>query len=97
MSTQATVDTKVKLKEPTLHKVILLNDDFTPQQFVVDVLTEIFHKTDAEAYDLMLQVHKQGRGIAGIYTKEIAEQKVMEATYAAKMSQHPLATIHEPA
>ena len=97
MSTETTVDTKVRLREPTLYKVLLLNDDYTPQQFVVDILTDVFHKTEAEAYDLMMQVHRKGKGLAGIFTKEIAEQKVMEVSILARHHQHPLATTFEPA
>lgn len=95
MSTQTSIDTKVKLKEPSLYKVVLLNDDYTPQQFVMEVLMTIFHKSEAESYDLMMQVHNHGRGVAGIYTKEVADQKVLETTTVARHNNHPLLSTSE--
>jgi ATP-dependent Clp protease adaptor protein ClpS len=82
--------TKTRLEKPRLYKVILNNDDYTPQDFVCQILTDLFNKTPAEAYDLMMQVHKQGKGIAGVYSKEIAEHKVYEVIKLAKHYKHPL-------
>src|SRR5688572_5290619 len=68
--------TQEKTKEPALYGVVLLNDDYTPMHFVVDVLEGLFQKSPAEAYRIMMQVHLSGRGVAGIYPWEIAETKV---------------------
>jgi ATP-dependent Clp protease adaptor protein ClpS len=94
--TELDTKTKTRLEKPRLYKVILNNDDFTPQDFVVQVLTNLFGKTEPEAYDLMMQVHKKGKGIAGIYSKEIAEHKVFEVGRLAKHYQHPLLATYEP-
>lgn len=92
MSTATQLDTKVKLKQPNLYNVVLLNDDFTPQQFVIDVLVEVFNKSEAQAYDLMMQVHLKGRGVAGTYSREVADQKVFETNSLSKHHKHPLTT-----
>jgi ATP-dependent Clp protease adaptor protein ClpS len=85
-----------KTKEPTLYSVVLLNDDFTPMQFVVDVLETMFHKSPAEAYRVMMQVHLNGRGVAGIYPWEVAETKVDKLMSRAREAGHPLqATIED--
>ena len=67
---------KAQTKEPTLYTVVLLNDDYTPMGFVVEVLETIFQKTPAESYRIMMQVHMGGRGVAGVYPWEVAETKV---------------------
>ena len=83
-------------KEPQLYNVVLLNDDYTPMQFVVDVLESLFQKSPAEAYRVMMQVHLGGRGIAGVYPWEVAETKVESLLSAAKEAGHPLqATLEE--
>lgn len=83
-------------KEPTLYSVVLLNDDYTPMQFVVDVLEEVFQKSPAEAYRIMMQVHLDGRGVAGIYPWEVAETKVDVLLSRARAEGHPLqATIED--
>jgi ATP-dependent Clp protease adaptor protein ClpS len=97
MSTELSVDTKTELKVPTLYKVILLNDDYTPMEFVIQILTEIFNKNAAEAEALTIQVHSAGRGVAGTYTKEVAEQKSNECKVIAASYRHPLKTIVEAA
>jgi ATP-dependent Clp protease adaptor protein ClpS len=97
MSTDLSTDTLTKLKVPSLYKVILLNDDFTPMDFVMQVLEEIFNKTTQQAEALCMEVHNAGRGIAGIYSKEVAEQKVYEVTTIARSYKHPLKTISEVA
>ena len=85
-----------KTKEPALYGVVLLNDDYTPMQFVVDVLEGVFQKSPAEAHRIMMQVHLSGRGVAGIYPWEIAETKVDTLLARAQAEGYPLqATIEE--
>jgi len=85
-----------RIKEPTLYNVVLLNDDYTPMQFVTDVLESLFQKSPSEAYRVMMQVHLNGRGIAGVYPWEVAETKVDSLTTLAREAGHPLqATIEE--
>ena len=85
-----------KTKEPTLHGVVLLNDDYTPMQFVVDILENVFQKSPAEAYRIMMQVHLNGRGVAGIYPWEVAETKVDTVLTRARAEGYPLqATIED--
>src|SRR5258708_4929600 len=85
-----------KTKEPSLFGVVLLNDDYTPMQFVIDVLESVFQKSPAEAYRIMMQVHVGGRGVAGIYPWEVAETKVDTLLSAARDAGHPLqATIED--
>lgn len=91
MSTALETQTTTKLKAPSLYKVVLLNDDFTPFDFVIRVLGEIFDKTYAEADVIAQQIHSQGKGVVGTYTKEVADQKVYETSSAAKRFGHPLA------
>lgn len=86
---------QLKTKKPLLYKVILLNDDFTPMDFVIKVLKKHFHKTDSEAEIIMLDVHKKGAGLAGIYPLELAEMKVLKVTQDARKEQHPLKLIVE--
>lgn len=95
MSTVLSTDTVTKLKTPSLYKVVILNDDFTPMDFVIQVLVEIFNKSEAEAYQLCMDVHNAGRGIAGTYTKEVADQKVYETNTIARSYKHPLKTVAE--
>ncbi len=85
-----------KTKEPTLYSVVLLNDDYTPMQFVVDVLESMFQKSPAEAYRIMMQVHHDGRGVAGVYPWEVAETKVESLRSRARDAGPPLqATIED--
>ena len=79
-----------KIKEPTLYSVVLLNDDYTPMQFVIDVLEAVFQKSPAEAYRIMMQVHLDGRGVAGVYPWEVAETKVDTLMSRAREAEHPL-------
>ena len=81
---------KVTITEPKRWKVILVNDDTTPMEFVVSVLTEVFKHNESTARDIMLQIHEQGSGIAGIYSFEIAEVKAVEATNLARSNGFPL-------
>jgi ATP-dependent Clp protease adaptor protein ClpS len=84
------VKTRPATKKPAMYKVILLNDDYTPMDFVVQVLEIYFNKTREEAMTVMLQVHKTGSGLAGVFTFEIAETKVNQVLNAARQAQHPL-------
>ena len=81
---------KVTVQEPKRWKVILLNDDATPMDFVVGVLVEIFKHTDTTARDIMITVHEDGAGIAGVYSFEIAEAKAVESTQLARANGFPL-------
>jgi len=94
-SPEGDLELKEKVKKPSLYKVILLNDDFTPMDFVVYVLKEFFHKTDDEAHDIMLQVHKDGAGVAGVYSFEVAEMKSAQVNMLAKDNEHPLKSVIE--
>ena len=85
----------VAIKFPNKYKVFLLNDDYTSMEFVVDILMSIFHKTYEEAEDIMLQVHKKGQGLCGIYSHEIAQTKVMQVITKAKDNAFPLKAIME--
>ena len=76
-SSQTLVISKVKKKKPKLYKVILLNDDYTPMEYVVKLLREVFRKSENDAINIMLMVHKKGSGVCGIFTKEIAETKFL--------------------
>ena len=83
-------------QDPTLYAVVLLNDDYTPMQFVVDVLESLFEKMPAEAHQIMMQVHLNGRGIAGVYPWEVAETKADKVAALASDAGHPLrATVEE--
>ncbi len=82
--------TRPKTKRPNLYKVLLLNDDYTPMEFVVHVLERFFKKSRQEATSIMLHVHQKGVGICGVYTYEIAETKVGQVTDFARQHQHPL-------
>lgn len=77
-------------KTPSLYKVFLLNDDYTTMDFVIHILEEVFHKPLVEATQIMLHVHKNGRGLAGVYTKEIAETKIDTVHTVARKSGFPL-------
>ncbi|MGH1428178.1 MAG: ATP-dependent Clp protease adapter ClpS [Arenicella sp.] len=85
-----------KLKKPPLYKVILLNDDYTPMEFVVAILQDIFRLSEEESVQVMLHVHQKGVGICGVYTREIAETKVELVMQAANNNQHPLQCTMEP-
>lgn len=86
-----------KTKTPSLFKVIILNDDFTPQDYVVHILEKFFKKTREQATELMLQVHKKGMGIAGVYPLEIAETKTFQVNEYSKSHQYPLKCVVEKA
>lgn len=88
---------KEKLKKPPLYAVLLMNDDYTPMDFVVHVLMKFFDKTEDQATQVMLQVHEKGHGVCGIFTREIAETKAARVVQYAQEHQHPLQTRIVPA
>jgi ATP-dependent Clp protease adaptor protein ClpS len=92
MTTDIQLEEKIKItvSEPKRWKVIFLNDDSTPMEFVIAILIEIFKHTTDSAKDIMLQVHETGSGVAGVYSFEIAEAKAVEATNTARTNNHPL-------
>ena len=81
---------KPKTKKPNMYKVILLNDDYTPMDFVIHILEKFFNKSRADATEIMLHVHRRGVGICGIFTYEIAETKVTQVMDYARMHEQPL-------
>ncbi len=83
-------DEKTKVKEPSLYKVLLHNDDYTSMEFVVLLLEEVFNKSTAEATRIMLNIHQQGIGVAGVYNKEIAETKAAIVHNLAQKNEYPL-------
>lgn len=82
--------TKQKTKRPPLYKVLLLNDDYTPMEFVVHVLERFFGMTSAQAFEIMLTVHKKGVAVVGVFSHEIAETKVSQVMEFSHRHQHPL-------
>ncbi len=88
---------KARVQKPSMYKVLLLNDDYTPMEFVVDVLKIFFNKEHDEATRIMMHVHESGVGLCGIYTYEVAETKVAHVLNAARAAQHPLQCIMEKA
>ena len=86
-----------KTKEPDRHQVVLLNDDYTTMDFVMEVLETIFLKSPAEAYRIMLMVHTQGRGVCGVYTWEVAETKAEAVVTLARQAGFPLRAVVEDA
>ena len=78
------------LQRPNLYKVVLNNDDYTPMDFVVEVLQSFFHKNEQQAVDIMLAIHHKGKGLCGVYPFGIAETKVLQVNQFARENQHPL-------
>ena len=95
--TGVVVKPKPKTKKPSMYKVLMLNDDYTPMEFVVHVLERFFHKNREEATSIMLHVHRRGVGVCGIFTYEVAETKVAQVMDFARRHQHPLQCILEKA
>jgi len=92
------LDFALELEEPKMFKVLLHNDDYTSMDFVVDVLIRIFHKTHAEAEQIMLQIHEKNKAVCGVYSFEIAQTKAEQVKQLAKQNEFPLlATIEEDA
>lgn len=88
--TGVVVKSKTRTKKPSMYKVLMLNDDYTPMEFVVMVLERFFNKSHEEATQIMLHVHQKGVGVCGVYTYEVAETKVAQTTEIARQHQHPL-------
>jgi len=88
--TGVATESKQQLKKPPLYKVLLHNDDFTTMEFVVFVLKTVFHKADAEAVNIMMAVHEQGIGVAGVFSYEIAEAKIDRVIELARANEFPL-------
>lgn len=96
-STATQTRTSQKLKTPSMWKIVLHNDDFTPMDFVTEVLIHVFHKTHEEATDIMLTVHHKGRAIVGLFTKEVAVTKTENVKLLAEANGHPLLCTAEEA
>ena len=94
-SAQIILEEKTKPKRPSLYQVIIVNDDYTPMEFVVLVLERFFAKNNNEATQIMYHVHKKGMGVCGIYPYEVAETKVVQVMDFAKKHQHPLQCVLE--
>lgn len=88
--TGVVIKSRPKTKRPAMYKVLMLNDDYTPMEFVVHILEKIFGKNREEAVDVMLHVHRHGVGICGVYTFEVAETKVAQVIEFSRRHQHPL-------
>ena len=86
---------KPKIEQPRLYKVVLLNDDYTPMDFVVQLLESIFDKSPAEAYRIMMQVHVDGRGVCGVYPFDVAETRVAATDDLAQSAGYPLKAVME--
>ncbi|WP_339817497.1 ATP-dependent Clp protease adapter ClpS [uncultured Paracoccus sp.] len=84
------VKPRAKSQRPPMYKVLLLNDDFTPMEFVVHVLERLFHMTHAQAIEIMLTVHRRGLAVVGVFSHEVAETKVAQVMELARRQQHPL-------
>jgi ATP-dependent Clp protease adaptor protein ClpS len=93
----AVEESRPKLKRPPLYRVVLINDDYTPMEFVVEVLERVFGMDRPKATRIMLEVHTRGKGVCGVYTYEIAETKVAQVNGYAQQHQHPLLCTMEEA
>ena len=87
---QLILDSRTETKKPSMYKVVMLNDDYTPMEFVIHVLERFFSKTRDEATNIMLHVHQKGAGVCGVFSFEIAETKVVQVMDCARENQHPL-------
>ncbi len=94
---QVRTEREAEAREPKLYRVLLLNDDYTTMEFVVDVLVQVFGKPSAEATRIMLDVHRRGRGVCGVYTRDIAATKAARVHELAKQRQFPLRCLVEEA
>ncbi len=94
---EGSIDLLDKVEEPKMFKVLLLNDDFTPMDFVVMVLQRFFNKTEEQATQIMLDVHKKGFGVAGVFSSEIAEMKSLQVNKFSRTHRHPLKSTVEEA
>lgn len=93
----AVEEVRPKLKRPPLFRVVMLNDDYTPMEFVVEVLEKFFSMDRTKATRIMLEVHTRGRGVCGVFTYDIAETRVVQVTEYARQNQHPLTCTMEEA
>ncbi len=89
-------ETEHRVKRPSLYRVLLLNDDYTTMEFVVEVIKTVFRHNSEKAAQIMLHVHQRGVGVCGVYTREIAESKVEQVLALAEKNQHPLQCTMEP-
>ena len=89
-ATGLAVKSRTKTKKPAMYKVLLLNDDYTPMEFVVHILEQFFEKRNEEAVQIMLHVHQKGVGVCGVFTYEVAETKVSHVMDFSRQHQHPL-------
>ncbi|MBF0305180.1 MAG: ATP-dependent Clp protease adapter ClpS [Alphaproteobacteria bacterium] len=89
-NTGVVIKSRPKTKKPSMYKVLMLNDDYTPMEFVVHVLERFFNKNREDATRIMLHVHQRGVGVCGVYTYEVAETKVTQVMDLARQNQHPL-------
>ena len=87
---EVAAESREKLKKPPLYRVLLHNDDFTTMEFVIEVLRQVFGKSEGDAFRIMWAVHTQGIGVAGVYTHEVAEMKVERVTQLAREQEYPL-------
>tara|TARA_B100001123_G_scaffold440807_1_gene580666 strand:+ start:1341 stop:1766 length:426 start_codon:yes stop_codon:yes gene_type:complete len=87
---------KVKVKRPSFYRVVLLNDDYTPMDFVVTILETIFRKTHEEAVQVMLEIHQKGAAVCGVFTRDIAETKADQVVEVARVNDYPLQCVIEP-
>jgi len=94
--TETVLERKPKTKRPKMHRVLMHNDDFTTMEFVIWVLREVFHKSESQATHLMLTIHHKGMGVAGVFTRDIAETKVVQVTELAREHGMPLLVTSEP-
>ncbi|MEE9381627.1 MAG: ATP-dependent Clp protease adapter ClpS [Hyphomonadaceae bacterium] len=90
VGTGLTTQTRTKTKKPSLYRVLLLNDDYTPMEFVVFILEQLFNKDREQATHIMLHVHQKGVGVCGVFTYEVAETKVAQVRDLAQRNEHPL-------
>jgi len=93
----AVQESRPKLEKPPMYKVVLLNDDYTPMEFVIEILESFFRMNREKATEIMLHVHTRGKGVCGVYTREIAETKVAQVNDFSKENQHPLMCTMEKA
>lgn len=94
--TKTRTETEKKLKRPRLFKVLMHNDDYTTREFVVEVLKTVFNKSEADSIQIMLHVHNNGVGVAGVYPREVAETKVRTVQHLARQYEYPLMLSMEP-
>ena len=96
LDTKPRTKAKPNTQRPKMHKVILINDDFTPREFVVMVLKAVFKMSEEQAYRVMITAHTRSAGVVAVYTKDVAESKATEATDLGKRAGHPLMFTTEP-